>query len=470
MNKIEGSERFLGITVMADFILNEGVEGVLHSVVDRAGATAVACNPTVTEPSEEGEGSWQPPSDAGASPRVFDRPLWGKTSLWVRGAPSYHPNESYYEDTPYKPRRPNELTEGQGGIIDEFINAALDRGLKVYFQTGAATPSGLREEDKPLLPNGATPDRMVQTGSLGSKAIRAYNRAYLRDLFEAYPKVTGIRPDWPEYPCYKLDEAFLDFGPHVESWSANHGFDFKEIRQEVDNFYTYLHGSLTNRDLEDWASSGRGVYTLMALLRRHPGVMRWLELKTVLSLDLLRDWRESLTEFAGPEKELSANAFMPPLTIFTGLDFARSAEFCDAVSPKLYTMHWSAMVEFWGERLLSSNPGLDEKLVVRALCNLFDLTDEATAESISEYGYPEPDEPHPIPNAPQARKIAQAVADSGDKMQVTPLVHGYGPQEDFERRFQLVADSPADGAWINRYGYLSDDKLDAVGRIWSGKS
>jgi hypothetical protein len=33
-------------------------------------------------------------------------------------------------------------------------------------------------------------------------------------------------------------------------------------------------------------------------------------------------------------------------------------------------------------------------------------------------------------------------------------------------RFELVADSEADGVWINRYGYLSDAKLDAVGAIW----
>ena len=45
-------------------------------------------------------------------------------------------------------------------------------------------------------------------------------------------------------------------------------------------------------------------------------------------------------------------------------------------------------------------------------------------------------------------------------------MHGYGPQEDFVRRFKLVAESDADGVWINRYGYLSDEKLSAVGEIW----
>jgi hypothetical protein len=61
-------ERFLGITVLADFILNEGINGVLDNLTLRAGATAVAINPTVTVPSLEGVGSFQPPSDAGSSP------------------------------------------------------------------------------------------------------------------------------------------------------------------------------------------------------------------------------------------------------------------------------------------------------------------------------------------------------------------------------------------------------------------
>ena len=35
---------------------------------------------------------------------------------------------------------------------------------------------------------------------------------------------------------------------------------------------------------------------------------------------------------------------MPPWTIFTGLDFAGIAPFVDAISPKLYTMHWAQMI------------------------------------------------------------------------------------------------------------------------------
>ena len=357
MKTCETSRRFLGITVLGDFIINEGVEGVLDNVVGRAGATAVGLNPTVTAPAEEGSGTFQPPTDACSSPRLFDRPLWGKRALWVRSGPSYHPNPSCYAGSPYPPIEPNDLTESQGPVIGEFIRKARERGLKVYLQLKGATPPGLREGDVPRLPDGRIPvGRMANTGSLASEAIRSYNRALVRDLLEHYPDVTGVRPDWPEYPCYKLDEAFQDFGPHVRDWAAERGCDFEGIRREVGAFYNHLHGGLTDDDLRDFASAGRGTFSQLNLLRRYPGVLAWLRLKADLSHDLLHAWRDALTEYGGGDRELSANAFMPPFSLFTGFDFARAGHVCTAVSPKLYAMHWTVMVQFWGQVLLDAIP------------------------------------------------------------------------------------------------------------------
>jgi hypothetical protein len=385
----------------------------------------------------------------------------------VRSGPSYEPVADFYRDTPYAPRRANDLTAEHGHIIGDFIRAARAAGLEVYLQLGAAQPSGLREEDIPRLPNGDLPrDRMANTGSLASPAIRSYIRAYVRDLLHTYPEISGIRPDWPEYPCYKLDEAFQDFGPHIGYWAEERGFDFVLIKEQCAKLYQQLHGGLKNKHLEDWASADRGQFALLNALRSYPGIAEWLRLKSELSVDLLREWRAALTAFGNEDKKLSANAFMPPLTLFTGFDFNRAARFCSAASPKLYTMHWSVMVEFWGRTLLEHNEGLDEKLVTRALAQLFDLGDSIDAESLADYGYPAPDEAHPIPDAPQKRKIAQAKAAAGEGLAITPLVHGYGPDEDFARRLQLVVDSEADGVWINRYGYLGDAKIEAIGQIW----
>ena len=457
--------RFLGITVLGDFILSEGVEAVLENL-HKIGTTAVACNPTVTAPAEEGQGSFQPPSDAGSSPRVFDRPLFGKTALWVRGGVSYQPVGEFYQDSPYGPRQPNDLTAAHGEIIGRFIDAAVDSGLKVYFQIGAAQPSGLRDEDKPLLPSGELyPNRMANTGSLASEDIRAYNRAYIRDLLAAYPRISGFRPDWPEYPCYTLGEVFADFSPHVKTWAERNDFDFESIRRDVAALWDHLHGTLTTGDLVDFAGADRGKFSIVSLFNRFPGVAGWLRLKSALSTDMLRDWRETITEFGGPDCELAANAFMPPYTSLTGLDFSCAAEYCHSIAPKLYTMHWSMMVKFWGDEILAANPGLDETTLVKALVNLMDIADAGGRTKIADYGYPQPDEPHPIPNQPQLRKIGQAQRATGGKADVYPLVHGYGPPDDFSRRLQLVADSGADGIWINRYGYLGEEKLNAIASI-----
>ncbi|MDP7560484.1 MAG: hypothetical protein QF745_08080, partial [Planctomycetota bacterium] len=343
--------------------------------LEKAGVTAVATNPTVTAEAPEGQGSFQPPADAGSSPRIFDRPLFGKKSLWVTGAPSYHPREDFYAHTSYKPRKANELTITHGHLIEDFIDAALKRNMEVYLQVSGATPSGLKEEDTPQLPNGNRPQRMAETGCLASPAIRAYNRAYVKDLLKRYPQITGFRPDWPEYPCYKLDEAFQDFNPQVKTWAESHGFDYKAIKSEVSAFYNYLHGSLTNADLEDFASTDRGKLSQLRLLRRYPAILEWLRLKTALSVDLLSDWRNIINEADGADKKLSANAFMAPLNIFTGFDYSQAAQHCNAISPKLYTMHWSVMIEFWGSVLLDHNSGLNEELIVRTLAHLFDLDD-----------------------------------------------------------------------------------------------
>ena len=152
--------RFVGITVLGDFILSEGVEPVLENLAS-VGAAAVAVNPTVTAEAAEGEGSFQPPDDAGTSPRLFDRPLFGKRALWVNSAVSYHPDPGLYADSPYPPRQPEALTEEHGGLIGQFIRAARERGLEVFLQVPAARPSGLKDDDRPRGPDGQIPPQRL---------------------------------------------------------------------------------------------------------------------------------------------------------------------------------------------------------------------------------------------------------------------------------------------------------------------
>jgi hypothetical protein len=74
-----------------------------------------------------------------------------------------------------------------------------------------------------------------------------------------------------------------------------------------------------------------------------------------------------------------------------------------------------------------------------------------------------------VSDSAQRRKIAQATAAVGGRAAVYPLVHGYGPDDDFHRRLKIVADSPAAGVWINRYGYLGDPKLASIGQLFGNR-
>ncbi|GIT30595.1 MAG: hypothetical protein Ct9H300mP1_26410 [Planctomycetaceae bacterium] len=160
--------RYVGITVLGDFILSEGVEPVLDNVT-AAGATAVALNPTVTAESAEGEGSFQPPDDAGSSPRLFDRPLFGKRSLWVQSEISYRPEPGLYAESAY--------TRGHPAIDRD----ARGTDRRVHFCRKAAGPGrvpavarratvGVGDEDGPRRPTADSRGEDGRTASLASPA------------------------------------------------------------------------------------------------------------------------------------------------------------------------------------------------------------------------------------------------------------------------------------------------------------
>ncbi len=457
--------RFVGITVMPEWIQSEGIDGVLRNLISRAKATAVVTSPYVMEPADEKTGSREPPIDAGAgSVRLLDRTLWGKRDLFVRTAPSFAPSTALYRGLRYQPAPPTELTRRQGGLVKDFLVEARRRGLKTYLQVQAAIPPGYRvqfggpsEEDAPRLPDGRIPPRrLANNGSLASPAIRAYTCALLTDLAAAYPDLDGMRVDWPEYPPYFLDDAFLDFSDHAKAVALRHGLPFDGMREEAVRAYRALHGGLTDAALD----RARGRYGLLALLGEYPGLAGLLRLKALLVEETLREFRRVLP----PSMALVPNAFPPPLSLASGMDFARAAGLVQGFSVKLYTMHWPMILRFWAEALRSANPQVSEQAITGAVEDWLELSGLPGSRRIDDYRYPEPGERHPVSDAAMRDKIVQARGQAGSTP-VYALAHGYGPVADFERRLRVAYEAAGRRVWINRYGYLSDAKLNAVGRL-----
>jgi hypothetical protein len=341
---------------------------------------------------------------------------------------------------------------------------------------------------------------------VASEAVAAYNRAYVKDLLAVYPDIDGIRPDWPEYPCYTLGELFGDFSVHAKTvaelgeaagdgLSAGGRTAFEELRSSALEIWTRLHGGLDDHGAH-WLRDELGVRPpdsahresaggVRRTARIDDGVAAWLRLKSDISLRNLTSWREALNDAGGTNVALSANAFAPPFSHLTGFDFARAAALCDAVSPKLYTMHWLVIIWLWAKELLEANSPLGENACVTAIAEDLGLTPPGSKLTLENVHYPEPEEAHAVADEPQIAAVEAAAAAaragrelavrrergqqdgqaSGAGALVTPIVHGYGPARDFARRFACAAKTSADGVWVNRYGYLADEKLDAIGEL-----
>jgi hypothetical protein len=452
-------KRDLGIIVFPEFFQTEGVAQVLDNLQKRTGLDAIATSPYVMRPTHDGDGGREPPIDGGkGSVRLLDRPLWGRRELFVRTSVAYEPNRAFYVGLRYQPPAPDTHTSADGALVSQALAQARQRGLRTYLQIQAAIPPGYRvqfggpdPDDEPRHVDGSlVADRLDKNGSLASPHIRDYTVALLKDLAHAYPEIDGFHIDWPEYPPYTLDSAFLDFGSHAKAAAARMGLDFGAMVADATRYHAWLTQRLTLDEL------ARGA----AAIADYPGVVAMCDFKARLAAECAAAWRAAV-----PDKQIVLRSFPPPWTAISGFSFEAMAPFADAISVKLFTMHWPMMVGSWTARLRRDNPALGSaKSVAPLVAKLFDVADtpEEFGDAIGQY--PEPDAVHPVGNAAIARKIETARRMSAPTS-VYAMAHGYGPVDDFQTRLSTAWASSDRKVWINRYGYLSDEKLDAIGLV-----
>ncbi|UFN50414.1 hypothetical protein LPC08_07290 [Roseomonas sp. OT10] len=456
----------LGITVMPEFLLTEGAEAVLDNLQRRAGATAIATSPYVLTPTPDGEGGREPPIDAGAGgARLLDRPLWARRELWVRAAPAFVPDTALYAGLRYQPAEPDSLTMEQGPRIAAAIRAAKRRGLAVHLQVQAAMPPGYRvqfggpaAEDRPLLPDGSElPGRVDGNASLASEAVLDYLRALLRDLARAYPEVDAIRLDWPEYPPYAPAAALFDFSLPAQALARRLGFDLETMQRDA---LAVLHAIRDGRAAQAVlaAQPGGTADALLRLMRARPGLVELARFKAAVATRFVGAASAALREASGGRIALIPQGFPAPLDVVSGFDPAALAPLVPAMGVKLYTMHWPMILRFWAEGM--GRPG--DPALLAALAQALDLVDGPADPA--RLRYPEPEEPHPVGAGAQARKIAAARMAAGGTP-VFAFAHSYGPLADVAARFRIAWRASGGRVFVNRYGYLSDAKLDAIGAI-----
>ena len=458
----------LGVTVMPEWFACEGVEPVLDRV-QALGATAIATSPYVLEVAPEGEGGREPPQDAGAGRvRPLDRALFGRRELWVRTAPSFAHDLRRFAGLRYQPSPPTALTARHATLIDEAIEACARRGIAVVLQLMAASPPGYRvqfsgahDDDQCLGPDGRTHSaRVDRNASLASSHVTEYTAALVADVAARYPGAAGLRLDWPEYPPYDFRSALFDFHPGIRARLGERGHDADRVAKDVIAWTGSLRAVVRAAAARDAADEAFATAEWRALFDGESPLAPLFDAKRDAVLALLRRVRESLDGVAGPRRRLELQAFPPPFHRISGFPFDALDGVADAVGVKLYTMHWPMIARFWARDLVGETAGGAFDAVAAALARAFDFIDgDASPASLR---YPEPHEPHPASPRAQRDKVAFARGIAG-AVPVMAFAHTYGPIDDVVARCQAAADSGVP-LWLNRYGYLSDAKIDALAR------
>jgi hypothetical protein len=458
----------VGVTVMPEWFACEGIEPVLDRL-QALGATAIATSPYVLEVAPDGEGSREPPVDAGAGRvRPLDRALYGRHELWVRTAPAFEHDFSRYAGMRYQPSPASALTARHGGLIDRVVEKCTERGIAMYLQVMAASPPGYRvqfsvarPEDQCLGPDGQPHSaRVDKNASLASDAVSRYTATLVAELASRYPGVTGFRLDWPEYPPYDLRSALFDFNPAAQALMARRGHDPARIARAVLAWTADVRESVARAAAQGCIPSAFTTGPWTAIFDASGPLGPLFAAKRDAALALLKTVRQALDNVPGKRRRLEPQAFPPPFHRISGFPLDGLADVADAVGIKLYTMHWPMIARFWATDLLGASSSEAIDATTSAVAGAFGLTDEPVDGALLRY--PEPQERHPAGVHAQRDKPALAQAIAGD-VPVVVFAHTYGPLDDVVRRCTLAA-STGLPLWLNRYGYLSDAKIDALGR------
>ena len=476
------TKRQLGVVLTPAEVQDEGLDRVLDNIAG-AGATAISPTLGVYAPAPTGEGSREPPLDVSGAVRLLDRPLWGQRELWMRGYTPHPPMQAIWADVPY-PAPPLAPPELRVDVVRQIVDGARTRGLAVEIQISPYTLPGAPGgqtfggghgtgvvTDRPLRIDGAVGERIVAGhGCLNNPRVRALGRARLREALQRYADVDGIFVDWAEYTCYFLEDCFVCFCQHCQAAATRQGYDWALIQQDTRALWDRLH-QLQPADLARVTDAADWPFLLADGLVQLPGLAELLRFKAASVREAAADLRRTMNEAGASGVALGLNGFAPPWSRVTGMDYRTVHEVVQATRCKLFTFHWPMMTRWWSETLLAWNPGLDEGAVLRAVQAALDLPPPPGEhrQSLADYDMPRPDEPHAITPEALTRKVNQAVrlaAAGGHAESCLAYVHSYRPAAEFRRVLEAVLASDARGCWVQRYGYLSDEKLAIMREVW----
>jgi len=310
-------------------------------------------------------------------------------------------------------------------------------------------------EDEPLLPDyNPRLGRVDRNASLASSNVRKYVRAIVSDLYKNYPEISGFKFDWPEYPLYHFDTLFYDFNPSMGVFAAKLDLDLNALAKATNQFLKDLGGGLLRGkgiELDDFGNF------IQSIIAAYPFIKDLLALRKYVVTDYARFLRDTINEVSNGKCGIFLQSFPPPLNVATGFDSKEIEPFCTAIGIKFYTMHWP-VIEADFLKTLADRANFPKEETAKVISQLLSLSPDISRKP-HEIRYPEPNEVHPATTEILREKMKMARQEVSN-VPVWGISHGYGPLEDVMRRFEALEGGPVQ---MNRYAYLSNEKLLAIG-------
>ena len=463
--------KFLGLVMTPLDVQVEGLNAVMD-YIESTGATAINCSRVLNRPATSDTGFRAPPLDIDGYDRVFERPVWGKRELYLESFRSQKPDLSWYADTSYKPTWKSFPSDLDADLPNRIFEAAQDRKWRIYTSVTPLVVPNLKNEDRMQWINSQFPDpdrRVANQGCPSSPNVRTWAIACVLDEISQQPTPDGVCLDWVEYTTYLLEDHFSCFSSYSQKQMASLGYEAEKIEGDVLALWKYLH-SLTSDRLEHISQILNSPSQLLDLLIRFPGVYDFFRFKSDVIFGLYRDIRLAMDQAGFAQVELVANGWPAPFNRSSGMDYARLAKIVQSVRPKLYTFHWSTLPRWYGQVLKNWNPNLAVSAILQAVKNWFCLPDSIDRPTWSDYYIPAPRDRHPVHFETFANRINEVVGQVSGRVPVLPLAHGYVPLEQWKRTISIIQNSQADGMWVQRYCYLSNEKIAALASIWNAKN
>lgn len=455
------SKRFVGIFVNPMYAQSDGIDAVLDRC-ESMGATAIATTPNLVMPDENGHRIPELHVDGYA--RVLARPVFGKTEFNCRPLRAFEADPARYSDTPYRPpgtgiAAPDDINRD---LPLTLVKAARARGLAAYVQVTPFIPPGIRPEDQPQRIDGTRPQapQVAMAGCLNAPRVRAYARALVSETLTQYEALDGFLIDWAEYGAYALEDLFTCFCPHCKA--AYPDADWDRITRDAERAFDALH-RLGPAELQAMARSDEA--TRQRFFEDHQGLLDLADIKRRTVRAVYLEVRQELAA-THPGAHLVARGWAPPLNLASGLDFGALAGVADEFAPKLFTFDFNALPRWYAEVLQGWNRGADAHDLLTALLPLLDLPDGLARREMDDYRIPGPGEEHHAEVSALLRRVEQVREAGRGKALIRPFVHAYLNEPKWSELLQSLHGTATDGIWVQMYGYLSDEKAQALERAW----